>query len=1315
VPNTGGLKTGDVYRTMRDAGVDMTVGQGGQGPVARHVEDFAANTPGGANRSAKFRMKQQGQMSDAMTRILDQIDPTGAGKDISDQGALIQRALESSQDVAHSNASDAFKNTLSPLFDYSTANTADIAQAARDMKAKLQTGEIKSMHPDMIKMLDEIDQGYGDQHNNQSMFDAVFRDRSRLMKSRFTDANVAGENEAVARQMAGVMRDSLAKSAAAAGKLDDFNQAMKGWQDYHDTYGDRSSPIVRALNEADPSRVIDKFLGGKGSPRAVEMLKKAAPDFVNVLKREFVRRLFDSKDTGVGENYGNMQNKLLQYNEPFLKSLFTPDEVKQLRALSAGARSINTDINPPGSGRYGSQTLTGAAIGSGVTGGGVAALTGHPVAGAIAAGGAAAVPVGANIASRVMQSRPIADFFMGYEPPGTTAAAPGATGAVAPGATAAPGGRAVANPFVRTGSSGRRNSQRGSATTEALAPGFGWLIDKILGDNPSKQDATALVKQSKKVDSALSFENTFKTAEKIAKLHNDNGGSTYHLAQGDLAGKDAFAVSIFPELSHTVEGEKVTPEAIDEFITRPEVQAALKSDPRISVGTWASDGKTTLDLVATPSDLGAARKLGAAYNQKAIFDLQHMREINTGGTGEGSPEGMPAPEARLKDVKNPDPLDATHYSREEGLSELDPTKFGANATAEKKIAQAFPDKYQPVSFLGERTKYRASNEREITGRPNRYAADLNSSRYYDVSADPDGVIQQALTKANAEGNYGNEALQAYLQQELRQRGYSGTINGQSGVITSWDKVPVNKEIIPEWADRLITPQERSSLRSDYLHKAFTQTLSNLPPVKEWVDAAKAGEVGRKWYQRSGEAFDALAKAAPDYFSEGDREKFTDLVAATSPQQGVTQNLREALSAWKKWNDADRPTKASEIRELLDPELTNGPSKLPNAIKALTGQDMFPELPDNRYFKVPNFAKNLRGLMNNVTNDSWMGLFSGIVKEADIARSQNYHPVSVMTRAAAKELGWEPAEAQAAIWVFTRTLGEMAEKKDVTTRSALGNLTDEKMKAYADDFADIMRNDPQARSLMKQLGVDLGTLDEKLGAIGHPEVASGAASITPDNLGRTADRIAAGREARATGGQPVGAAGDKGKIEAKQQASPREIVQFDTNHIDDLKSWGSVSVGDGQLSSRATDAVDVANGMLKSIARKKTGEPPKWWQKENSETKYFASQRDGKTVGAIQIDTYGADRGLPLHVDYLTVHPDVILGNIQEKGIGTELMGKAISEASRLGVGIELKAKGGAKSFYSQLGMKLKTGLDDRTYYLTADQVKRLSKSSTVQK
>jgi hypothetical protein len=314
--------------------------------------------------------------------------------------------------------------------------------------------------------------------------------------------------------------------------------------------------------------------------------------------------------------------------------------------------------------------------------------------------------------------------------------------------------------------------------------------------------------------------------------------------------------------------------------------------------------------------------------------------------------------------------------------------------------------------------------------------------------------------------------------------------------------------LPEALSRQLTKQEIEGMtKSEQGRNNAIKKVMALPDVQEFTDIALKGEGARKWYQRSRQAFTALSKALPDYFKEpGDQEKFTDFLAAGSPQQSVKMNLQETLRAWTKYVDMDRPT-GKPLEDMLNKEFTMSGTKTPNAMKALAGENLWPDISKNSNFKVPSFAANLRGWLNHVTNDGWQGLFGGI-EAKELSAPDSYHPLSAATRAAAEALGWEPAEAQAAIWAFTKAFTEGI--KGGMSVSEAGDS--EYVAQYSKDFADIIANDKDIQRQLEELGVNKETLDGYLKQVEEkPKVTGRTTPTTPDSVTRASERIQSARE------------------------------------------------------------------------------------------------------------------------------------------------------------------------------------------------------------
>ena len=141
------------------------------------------------------------------------------------------------------------------------------------------------------------------------------------------------------------------------------------------------------------------------------------------------------------------------------------------------------------------------------------------------------------------------------------------------------------------------------------------------------------------------------SSESQLKAHSENGGSTFSLSSGDLIGQKKSSVSIFPDRSKIVEGREITKEDIDLYVQENKDLFEGNEDV-LAVGTWFDEqsNQTYLDVSAVV-EKEVAIDLGKQYNQKAVFDLELLEEVETGGTGEAVGDLKPLQE-RVKDIRN---------------------------------------------------------------------------------------------------------------------------------------------------------------------------------------------------------------------------------------------------------------------------------------------------------------------------------------------------------------------------------------------------------------------------------------------------------------------------------------------------------------------------------------------------------------------------------------------------------------------------------------------------------------------------------------
>ena len=160
--------------------------------------------------------------------------------------------------------------------------------------------------------------------------------------------------------------------------------------------------------------------------------------------------------------------------------------------------------------------------------------------------------------------------------------------------------------------------------------------------------------------------------------------------------------------------------------------------------------------------------------------------------------------------------------------------------------------------------------------------------------------------------------------------------------------------------------------------------------------AEEGEDGRFWYERSGKAILDI--------TGNDREeakKLAQAIAITSPQTPVPSNFNYAVQAYYQ-NKAGQPVRTGMYPGWMSKALED----------VFAGKDW-----DGR--KTNNFYNNVMreidaSLDQGVTTDIWMMRAFGFM--GDSPTDAQYTFVENEVKSLANELGWEPQQVQAAVWV-----------------------------------------------------------------------------------------------------------------------------------------------------------------------------------------------------------------------------------------------------------------------------------------------------------
>ena len=220
-----------------------------------------------------------------------------------------------------------------------------------------------------------------------------------------------------------------------------------------------------------------------------------------------------------------------------------------------------------------------------------------------------------------------------------------------------------------------------------------------------------------------------------------------------------------------------------------------------------------------------------------------------------------------------------------------------------------------------------------------------------------------------------------------------------------------------------TPPKKSKTGKYIGSPAGINTPAKLSRLRRFVKAlALDGEYGRFWYERSGATI--LDITGNDV---GEAKKIVQAIAITSPSTPVDTNYEYAIQAYYQWKNG-KPIETGRFPKTMGQKITDVFEG-----KTWSGR------------KTNNFEQNLlrsidESVEQGVTTDLWMMRAFGYTSDA--ATDLNYNFVENETQKIAEDLGWEPQQVQAAIWVEIKARMESpAVKQEVDKKSLLkGNYT-----------------------------------------------------------------------------------------------------------------------------------------------------------------------------------------------------------------------------------------------------------------------------------
>ncbi len=195
---------------------------------------------------------------------------------------------------------------------------------------------------------------------------------------------------------------------------------------------------------------------------------------------------------------------------------------------------------------------------------------------------------------------------------------------------------------------------------------------------------------------------------------------------------------------------------------------------------------------------------------------------------------------------------------------------------------------------------------------------------------------------------------------------------------------------------------------DYVGAPVGMTTAKLPALRNRLrQLAEEGKQGRMWYEESGLAILEAAEGSIPL-----AEKIAGLLAIYSPQATVSGNTSMGLKALYQWMNG-QPIKARmAVQDAKAQAWMDGTMAEEDALQIKTGnffRNLMRKIDESRY----GFEKQ------GATIDMWMARVFGYNSKA-IGSSARYGFAEREVKRLATELGWEPQQVQAALWVAIKS-------------------------------------------------------------------------------------------------------------------------------------------------------------------------------------------------------------------------------------------------------------------------------------------------------
>jgi hypothetical protein len=329
----------EVLQHAHDEGINLTPGQATENALAQNLQKTGTTAAIGGRELANALAENRTKFGQSVNNFMDDVDPKRMGLSSESAGQSAKQSAQTAKSVAHDNATQGYEK-INYMMD-KPIDGIPIAAAWNHLKANLPIGvedqilaqTPRSMRTVVSDLLSNPREGF------QPTVSQAIRLRSFFRQMGETEG-LPDQAQGIFRQMSQAADATAEAGTAKYGGAADWRAANAGWRDYATKYGDPQSILYKINRTKDPTRIVTMLqnapatdiatLKAEGMTAALEPLKRQVID-------DIAKSNFRIGHDGIGG-----------YSDPYLKALFSPEEVKELYLKGDLSHRLNYDPNPSG-------------------------------------------------------------------------------------------------------------------------------------------------------------------------------------------------------------------------------------------------------------------------------------------------------------------------------------------------------------------------------------------------------------------------------------------------------------------------------------------------------------------------------------------------------------------------------------------------------------------------------------------------------------------------------------------------------------------------------------------------------------------------------------------------------------------------------------------------------------------------------------------------------------------------------------------------------------------------------------------------------